>query len=427
MYTATKPFCAGHETLAGSIFSQTERPTITKVQRDLFLNPFNDKEKTDTLKVEWKEALRPILINFNLLVIGYGGNDGSLMDYLQEINSDERKPIHWCKRNKDISNDKIEKLLTQDDYIVTINDFDELMYALHDALGYNIFEQLNKPEEHQFVKDSKKRIEKLNDKLKEILERLKQKELAKDYSSNVESLFTGAFDYLFRAFGEKDINKKDRIYLEGIEKYPENTDLLYEYALFLKNSRKDYDRAEEFYKKAIDIDPNSASKLGNYAHHLIISKNDFISAKKCIDKAFALQPGDLRLLLELWFYRYAHYQKYYKQGERELEKLIKHGAKSTGWNLQAHIEIATKNKHPDIEKLKYFADKITNFTNTSLLTGLIWTIWHLPVIIFTGYGENIGVLGIITTTIGAIAACFIINWIRLKSGMDICHFTCKSQ
>ena len=191
---------------------------------------------------------------------------------------------------------------------------------------------------------------------------------------------------------------------------------MYEYALFLKNSRKDYDRAEEFYKKAIDIDPNSASKLGNYAHHLIISKNDFISAKKCIDKAFALQPGDLRLLLELWFYRYAHYQKYYKQGERELEKLIKHGAKSTGWNLQAHIEIATKNKHPDIEKLKYFADKITNFTNTSLLTGLIWTIWHLPVIIFTGYGENIGVLGIITTTIGAIAACFIINWIRLKSG-----------
>ena len=38
MYTPTKPFSAGHETLAGFISSKAERPTIIKVHRDLFLS-----------------------------------------------------------------------------------------------------------------------------------------------------------------------------------------------------------------------------------------------------------------------------------------------------------------------------------------------------------------------------------------------------
>ena len=69
MYTSTKPFSAGHETLAEFISTQTERPTIIKVHRDLFLHPFNDDSETKKLKEEWEGALKPILKNFNLLVI----------------------------------------------------------------------------------------------------------------------------------------------------------------------------------------------------------------------------------------------------------------------------------------------------------------------------------------------------------------------
>ena len=61
----------------------------------------------------------------------------------------------------------------------------------------------------------------------------------------------------------------------------------------------------------------------------------------------------------MWFYRYAHYKKYYKQSEKELEKLISKNAKSIGWNLEEHIKIANKNGHPNIKKLQEFADKIT--------------------------------------------------------------------
>ncbi|MEM9824426.1 MAG: SIR2 family protein, partial [Bacteroidota bacterium] len=140
LYTTTKPFTAGHETLAEFISSQTERPTIIKVHRDLFLHPFNDERATQRLKKEWEKALRPILNNFDLLVVGYGGNDGSLMDYLNSISADERKTIYWCIRNEEELNPKILNLLQVKDQIVKIEGFDELMIALHEALGYTIFE-----------------------------------------------------------------------------------------------------------------------------------------------------------------------------------------------------------------------------------------------------------------------------------------------
>ncbi|MCD4817390.1 MAG: SIR2 family protein [Candidatus Cloacimonetes bacterium] len=124
LYTDTKPFSAGHETLAGFISTQTERPTIIKVHRDLFLHPFNEIGNTKNLRKEWKNALKPILKNFNLLVLGYGGNDGSMMDYLQEIDHKERKAIYWCKRDSKELNGKINKLLKNNDYLVSIENFD---------------------------------------------------------------------------------------------------------------------------------------------------------------------------------------------------------------------------------------------------------------------------------------------------------------
>ena len=264
MYTSTKPFSAGHETLAEFISSQTERPTIIKVHRDLFLHPFSDDEKTQELKVEWKKALLPILRNFNLLVIGYGGNDGSLMDYLNDINPNERNPIYWCVRNESHSNDQINKLLTEKDYIVKIQGFDELMYSLYNAFEYKIFDKLEDIENHQFVLDAKRRIQNLDAKRSEVLMHL-QKDKKVNISEDTKHIFTGAWEYLFNAFLEKDENKKDKFYREGLKKYPDNADFLGNYAVFLYDIRKEYDEAEKYYKKAIELKPDNAHTLGNYA------------------------------------------------------------------------------------------------------------------------------------------------------------------
>ncbi len=286
MYTSTKPFVAGHELLAEFVSSQTDRPTIIKVHRDLFLNPFNDDNETSTLKEEWDRALSPILKNFHLLVIGYGGNDGSLMDYLQNIAAEERKPIYWCGRSETNLNDKIRKLLTPKDYTVTISGFDELMYALNSALGYNILENLDKPDDHPFLQATKKRLAHLNDKLNELLENSKSED------QEAKLLFTGSKLIRLKVYLEDDPDKKESIYQEGLKQYPNDANLLGNYALFLFDIRKDYDKAESYYQKAIELDPKHANNLGNYAVFLSDIRKDYDKAESYYQKAMELVPDN---------------------------------------------------------------------------------------------------------------------------------------
>ncbi|MBX7224570.1 MAG: tetratricopeptide repeat protein [Chitinophagales bacterium] len=289
MYTSKKPFSAGHETLAEFISSQTERPTIIKVHRDLFLHPFNDNTDTQKLKDEWKNALLPILRNFNLLVIGYGGNDGSLMDYLKSIDAQDRKAIYWCIRNENEINDKIKDLLTEKDFFVKIKGFDELMISLNDALDYKVFENLDDPDKHPFVEATKKRINNLNNTLKNLLDKISKE--SEDIGDDTKELFTGALKYLYEAYSEKDVEKKNKIYQKGLTEYPNNADVLGNYANFLKNILKQYDKAEEFYKKAIEINPSHANNLGNYAHFLSDIRKQYDKAEEFYKKAIEINPN----------------------------------------------------------------------------------------------------------------------------------------
>ncbi|MBP1639210.1 MAG: hypothetical protein H6Q17_793 [Bacteroidetes bacterium] len=291
MFTAQKPFIAGHETLAEFISSNTERPTIIKVHRDLFLHPFNDKEGTDCLKQEWEKALAPILSRFHLLVIGYGGNDGSLMQYLKKIPVENRKSIYWCvlKENSEL-NVRTKDLLTNKDFIVRIDGFDELMYAFNTALDYDIFSKLDKLETHPFVEAAKGRLTELDNKLKQLLASIQQTK--KPVSNATKELFTGANKYLYDAYIEKDIDRQEKTYREGIAKYPANSDLLGYYAVFLTDIKKEYDRAEEHYKKAIEADPKNANSLGNYAVFLTDIRKDYDSAEKYYKKAIKISSQD---------------------------------------------------------------------------------------------------------------------------------------
>jgi membrane protease YdiL (CAAX protease family) len=61
---------------------------------------------------------------------------------------------------------------------------------------------------------------------------------------------------------------------------------------------------------------------------------------------------------------------------------------------------------------------ITSFTKTALISGLIWAVWHYPLIIFSNVriGNTPQLYGIICFTILAIGVSFATAWLRLKSG-----------
>lgn len=67
-----------------------------------------------------------------------------------------------------------------------------------------------------------------------------------------------------------------------------------------------------------------------------------------------------------------------------------------------------------VPKLK----KITGFTITSLVSGLIWAFWHYPLIIFTNVrlGNTPLVYSLICFTVFVVGVSFAAAWLRLKSG-----------
>ena len=282
LYTNSKPLVCGHESLASYIDTHTNRPTIVKIHRDVLLEPFSEKDTIDELKKQWKEALKPLVSNFHLVVIGYAGNDGSLMDYLSDI--EDRKNIYWCKRKSSSINEKINDLLSDNDFIVNIEGFDSLMIEIKSSLNINNIKTSD-------IKNlAEKRINKFEEQEKKFANKLNE-----DDSEVTDAIKSTLPDWIKKHYEiekEKNIEKKNLLYKEAINDFKE---LYHYYANFLTDIKKDHKEAEIYYKKALDLDPNDANINGNYANFLTDIKKDHKEAEIYYKKALELDPNDANI------------------------------------------------------------------------------------------------------------------------------------
>jgi membrane protease YdiL (CAAX protease family) len=61
--------------------------------------------------------------------------------------------------------------------------------------------------------------------------------------------------------------------------------------------------------------------------------------------------------------------------------------------------------------------KVTSFTSVSLISGMIWAVWHYPLIIFSGYHGGTSILySLVCFTIMVVGTSFAYAWLRLISG-----------
>jgi uncharacterized protein len=61
--------------------------------------------------------------------------------------------------------------------------------------------------------------------------------------------------------------------------------------------------------------------------------------------------------------------------------------------------------------------RTTTFTVTSLISGVVWSLWHYPILIFSDYNSGTPTwYGLTCFTVMVIAGSFIFAWLRLKSG-----------
>lgn len=61
--------------------------------------------------------------------------------------------------------------------------------------------------------------------------------------------------------------------------------------------------------------------------------------------------------------------------------------------------------------------KTTSFTLTSLISGMVWSLWHYPILIYGDYNAGTPTwYGLTCFTVMVVSGSFIFAWLRLKSG-----------
>ncbi len=375
-----RPLVCGHEILANFIHAQSSRPTIIKVHRDLMLEPFNHTNNTGKLEKAWIETLKPIVKGFHLVVLGYGGNDGSLMNYLQGLPKDERQSIYWCCRDKNKISDKTKSLLTGKDFLVTINGFDELMYSLNDVSKFrNFIHELKDDETSILVKNAREKTK---------LYQKKIDELAKQAEEDIKSghqpdqsmqtiLPDWWIDFQSKINASDDVEEQEKLYKEGLKKLPDSVPLTGNYALFLHETRKDYDRAERYYKKVLEIDPDNVNANGNYASFLSDIRKDYDQAERHYKKALEIDSDQVNLNGN--YANLLRKRKYYDQAEQYYKKTLKIDPDDVIGNSNYVGFLLAQGRSKEGKALLSRTFNLTNDENQdSLLEQWFYTLAHIP-------------------------------------------------
>jgi len=300
-YTHDYPLVCGHESLTGFIRPNLKRPIIAKIHRDLLLNPKSIPEEIDKLPTEWETALQVIFENNTPIVIGYGGNDGSLMGFLRNIEP-IKGGIFWCYISEDEPDPKIHEIVERHHgRLVPILGFDELMLQFWEKLKLpSPIPDLQKTHDKR-VTEFQRQFQELNKKLKQPGEtKATEKELKQVRSTAaaaVERLKKeeGWWAWQLRADEEPDPSKREAIYREGLKVFPNSAKLTDNFALFMHEARNDYDEAERLYRKAMELDPKDATIIGNFAYFIHEVRKDYNEAKRLYDEAERLYRKAMEL------------------------------------------------------------------------------------------------------------------------------------
>ncbi len=136
IYTQSRGLVIPHEGLAGFIDPARTDPMIVKLHGDLRLVPFSTPQQIQRLAHSVVENIRQVLQNRGLIFIGYGGNDPSIVNLLEELAPGQylKHGVYWVSGQEPRGGirywlDKHEATWVEN------QDFDELMLLLSEEFS----------------------------------------------------------------------------------------------------------------------------------------------------------------------------------------------------------------------------------------------------------------------------------------------------
>ena len=143
-FSNVRPVVCAHDSAITSITVTSKRPKIIKLHGDyLFEDIKSTLRETESLEGNMKNKFIEFSKDYGLIVVGYAGNDRSIMDILSFLLKKEeffKNGIYWCIRKWDENiSDDLKKLLWKDKvFFIQIEGFDELMAELNKRLNKGV-------------------------------------------------------------------------------------------------------------------------------------------------------------------------------------------------------------------------------------------------------------------------------------------------
>ncbi|MBX8567653.1 tetratricopeptide repeat protein [Pseudomonas cichorii] len=295
MHAHQSPLVVAHESLAGFVRPQLRRPLVAKIHRDLYLHPINDAVGVSTMEQGWKIALKKLFQYFTPVVVGYGGNDGSLMNMLMGLElGDIAGRMIWCYRDGSPPPEKALNVLAKHrGVIVKIPGFDQFMLQLAAKLVSDFDVAAIAERTAQLGQERAVRYREQASKLSESFAHGTPDE-QRSRAILTQSVRHGRswWSWEIQAREELDPDKRNLIYSEGIEIFPRSVELARNYALFLTKELGDHDAAELMFKRALELDPQDVVALVSHADFLTEVRGDLDSAEDAYNKALNLDPDN---------------------------------------------------------------------------------------------------------------------------------------
>ena len=121
-------------------------PNIIKLHGDyLFDKLKNTTSELQNLEDEIADIWKSSIKENGLIVIGYAGNDNSVMSVLEDLikEGDIKKGVYWCKTKDSKLSERAQKFMenacndNEQSAVIEIEDFDDLMYSIYVAMNLN--------------------------------------------------------------------------------------------------------------------------------------------------------------------------------------------------------------------------------------------------------------------------------------------------
>lgn len=323
-YTSTRPVVYAHGGFASEVSFSSARPKILKLHGDFLYSSLLNLDREINSKTEGDEIPRGVVEllaeKFNmkqqiiqalregegLIVIGYAGNDKSVMDLLRTIPSSHY--LFWCvlcgedENPEDKINDNVKKLLREKDgFLVRTKGFDDVMEQIRQNVGItddDILSQFRERQEYltKKLEEAKKSVTvpKASSSKTEASENKTEDEPATGFSAKVGK-YSESLSLVIQgreAYNSGDIKAAKDFYRRAIELDPKYATAYYNLASLLEEEPKRRNEAEELYRHAIELDPTFSSAYNNLGLLLEKDSKRQAEAEELLLRAIELEPNN---------------------------------------------------------------------------------------------------------------------------------------